>query len=142
MESLQNPPVEFQELTLHACFNSHAAIERIHKSKIKINDPLHQNPQGITGANCTNRKRQTSSNFLKEMDCLSFALEIKPTDICTSENTASPEETVRTLASALLCLTIITRTISDIHRHFQSLWKILCADAKPLITSAGLHRSR
>jgi len=27
--------VEFQELTLHACFNSHAAIERIHKSKIK-----------------------------------------------------------------------------------------------------------
>jgi hypothetical protein len=65
--------VEFQELTLHACFNSHAAIERNQKSK--INDPLHQNPQGITGANCTNRKHQTSSNFLKEMDCLSFALE-------------------------------------------------------------------
>jgi hypothetical protein len=132
--------VEFQELTLHACFNSHAAIERIHKSK--INDPLHQNPQGITGANCTNRKHQTSSNLLKEMDCLSFALEIKPTGIWTSENTASPQETVRTLASALLSLTVITRTISDIHRHFQSLWEILCADAKPLITSAGLHRSR
>lgn len=44
--------------------------------------------------------------------------------------------------SALLSLTVITRTISDIHRHFQSLWEILCADAKPLITSAGLHRSR
>jgi hypothetical protein len=76
------------------------------------------------------------------MDCLSFALEIKPTGIWTSENTASPQETVRTLASALLSLTVITRTISDIHRHFQSLWEILCADAKPLITSAGLHRSR
>jgi hypothetical protein len=76
------------------------------------------------------------------MDCLSFVLEMKPTGIWTSENTAPPQETVRTLASALLSLTVITRTISDIHRHFQSLWEILCADAKPLITSAGLHRSR